>query len=606
MIKVYPQIDPELLQMIATTVPSQKNPISIHSYIINFLTVIKNKYSPATYRKYIIEIEYFVETLEEDGNCVLEELYQLNSSEFMITEENSLNCESPFVAQISGDALFPLLVSYTNPDYILKNEQEYNQQQDIPAVFSKFIKWLLEQEVLSPIQKNFLDGQLSGFRKNLKKMKEQFPRNPYDSQSKIAIPQESPSQLDVSLDFLKFLENEAQDFLPEHEFGEDSVDFNYPSFKKMTEIERENWRKLFFVAKELQHLSPWTILQETDRFAIQDPQKRTLSYGCIMGELGVHFGLALYKGESGLDGYHHIQNTSVSEGEKNAAYDILLKQNCFMVSFESKEFMTTPDLELYAQLKLKRPRNQPYIRFRDYTSGYIPWFLTPDQVQNLTILLTQTLYIVRRASEEPIFLQKIRQHPSNSLLIRKQMTNKQNKIRWRTSKAPYNLHWNIHPYHLFDYTDATTFMSDAMLFSQEIKIIQKTAFQSGQKWSIVDTFLPEMMQLDDFDKIHRPTIPFSLLILDNSTQQILSQKNGSIAELAQDFVKHFIRFIREIRIIPTEISVLTSQHVRLLQSICDRLNINILQIRRSRTFDFFHKFNQKFISYVDQHRVENS
>lgn len=100
-----------------------------------------------------------------------------------------------------------------------------------------------------------------------------------------------------------------------------------------------------------------------------------IGYCCVLGNAGECFGLAVYLGSEGLEGYLKMQS-----GEINTySTDMLHLQKCLMVSFDDSEFLQKEDLDLIKALGLKFKGRNSWPMFRNYQPGYYPWVLTLER-----------------------------------------------------------------------------------------------------------------------------------------------------------------------------------------------------------------------------------
>ena len=77
--------------------------------------------------------------------------------------------------------------------------------------------------------------------------------------------------------------------------------------KEKTPLMKE-WRRLYDVAVEFKKLECWDWMYDDDLFGVQNPDDGEIGYCCIMGNFREMFGIAVYLGADGLDGYLKIQS----------------------------------------------------------------------------------------------------------------------------------------------------------------------------------------------------------------------------------------------------------------------------------------------------------
>ena len=91
----------------------------------------------------------------------------------------------------------------------------------------------------------------------------------------------------------------------------------------------------YSLAFALRKAKPWKKLYDSQIFAIRHSDGQ-ISYCSIMGHNGDHLALALYPGESGLHSLRAIFNHDYMMVEPYLQHEMMLAQDCLMVSFESK------------------------------------------------------------------------------------------------------------------------------------------------------------------------------------------------------------------------------------------------------------------------------
>src|SRR5512134_2336175 len=72
------------------------------------------------------------------------------------------------------------------------------------------------------------------------------------------------------------------------------------------------WREVFGLAASVWELAPWTFMDETDLFGVQEPTTKQLGFVSVMGALGEHHAIAVYQGAKGL---YDFLSLETAEGE---------------------------------------------------------------------------------------------------------------------------------------------------------------------------------------------------------------------------------------------------------------------------------------------------
>jgi hypothetical protein len=144
------------------------------------------------------------------------------------------------------------------------------------------------------------------------------------------------------------------------------------------------WRRLYEAWDRLKELAPWEWMDETNMFGVQDPETGQLGFVSVMGALGEHYAIALYRGEEGLAGF-----LAMVQAGPDLSPEVVLNVPQLQASFEDRDMLHQRDRALLKQLGLKYRGRQAWPMFRSYRPGFVPWFLEADEVRFLTHVLEQ-------------------------------------------------------------------------------------------------------------------------------------------------------------------------------------------------------------------------
>ncbi len=158
----------------------------------------------------------------------------------------------------------------------------------------------------------------------------------------------------------------------------------------------QEWRDLYEAALEFKKLASWKWMYDSDIFVVQNPVNGEIGYCCIMGTLGEVFGLVVYLGTEGLEGYLKIQSGEIPPDD----IDVLHLQKCLSATFKDREFLQKQDLQIIRKVGLKFRGRNSWPLFRSYRPGYHPWYLTNDEVKYLTLALQQVNKICLRFKKD--------------------------------------------------------------------------------------------------------------------------------------------------------------------------------------------------------------
>lgn len=178
----------------------------------------------------------------------------------------------------------------------------------------------------------------------------------------------------------------------------------------------EEWRELYQAAVTFRDAAPWRWMWDSAVFGVQDPESGQIGYCCVMGRLGEHFALAVYPGSEGLATLWAMREFGPRAEQDPLAAMVI--QECLMASFEDREMLDKPDLDVIKALGLKFRGRGAWPQFRGYRPGYFPWYLTPPEARFLTIGLRQALDVALRFRDNPALLPDAEPDPRGQYLVR--------------------------------------------------------------------------------------------------------------------------------------------------------------------------------------------
>ena len=181
---------------------------------------------------------------------------------------------------------------------------------------------------------------------------------------------------------------------------------------KITTKNRQIWKDLFDAAIAFRDQKSWTWLMDRDLFGVKDPNSDMISYCCVMGRLGEVYALGVYLGTNGY--YSYLDLASLTARSELDQMAIMYDQLMIKIEFVDNKEADKVDKAAYKALGLKfRGRNQ-YVQIRELLPGFLPWYITDEQVVFLTYVLQQAVEVAERAKTNP----KLIPTSGESLLIR--------------------------------------------------------------------------------------------------------------------------------------------------------------------------------------------
>lgn len=312
------------------------------------------------------------------------------------------------------------------------------------------------------------------------------------------------------------------------------------------------WAALYQAATAFKQLAPWQWMLDSATFGVQNPEDGEIGYCSIMGQLGEHFALGVYRGSAGLDGYLQIQAGEFDPPDITALY----VQKCLMASFEDRDFLEKPDLAIIKAQGLKFRGRNAWPLFRNYEPGYLPWFVTSGEARFLTLALQQALDVGQRYRDNPLLLDPPR---AGAYLVRVVDTSGVWQDTWR---APEPLPDDEPAIPQFD-----------ELRAERIK--RQITAREGM-WDVDMLMLPDAVRGDDGG---RPFFPYIFLWVDRQSGMVLPPQIAPPEDYQVMLQTTLLDMIEQAGFAPQEIGALTTQPLDLLRPLGARLGIKLRHAR---------------------------
>lgn len=318
---------------------------------------------------------------------------------------------------------------------------------------------------------------------------------------------------------------------------------------------KAEWAALYQAAIAFKEAACWEWMLDSDLFGVNNPEDGEIGYCCVMGNLGEHFALGVYRGAEGLASYMRVADSDPDEPDP----DVLLGQQCLMASFEDRELLDTRDREQIKAMGLKFRGRNAWPQFRSYEPGLFPWYLTGAEARFLTTALHQTLDVALRLRANEALLDP--PEDGEIFLVR---------VPAGDAQAPtWHDEWLPAPTLLQQVVVAPT--PDAA----RIQRIKQTIRSRSGSWES-DFFLTTSAVQEH--KGERPYYPIMLLWVDHRTGMVLPPQLTNASNHRAEYQNHLLDLIEQGRNIPKEIRVAKAEALALLGPIADELGIKLRQV----------------------------
>lgn len=162
----------------------------------------------------------------------------------------------------------------------------------------------------------------------------------------------------------------------------------------------QEWENLYNAVLKFKKLKPWRWMCDSDLFGVKNPETGETGYCCVLGAAGEFYGLSLFLGSEGLEGYLKIQSGELTQEDP----EILYIQKCLMASLEDRMAIEDEDYHILKKLGLRFRGKKAWPLFRSYRPYYLPWFLNREEVRFLTLALEQAIQVSKRFKKNPDIL----------------------------------------------------------------------------------------------------------------------------------------------------------------------------------------------------------
>ena len=291
------------------------------------------------------------------------------------------------------------------------------------------------------------------------------------------------------------------------------------------------WKKLYKETIEFKELGPWEWVLDTDLFSIKNPLSGEMGYCCIVGNIGLCFGLIVYLGAKGFAYYLEMQHSLIDEKDMD---EHLSRNRCLALTFGSKRHLLNKDLAVIKELGFAFEGKNAWPQFRSYYPGYHPWYFTDDEAKFMLVCLEQAKGIVLRLREKPQLLTPGRPN----LVFTRVPEKKEGKISWTDA-------WLEPP----PYREIVTVKKDIDM--ERLKRIKKTAKITNMIWESDFFYAPARIA----EKGKRPYSPILTLWTDQNSYFILNTHLSAPDTHWGDFSEQFLLAMEKNKLVPAEMWV---------------------------------------------------
>lgn len=332
----------------------------------------------------------------------------------------------------------------------------------------------------------------------------------------------------------------------------------------------EEWRSLYDAAAEFKKIAPWNWMWDSDMFVVQNPEDGEMGYCCVLGRNREVFGLVVYLGAEGLEGYLKVYAGEIRPGDPDALHT----KNCLLASFEDRKYLSDDDLAVIKQLGLHFSGANNWPQFQSWRTGYLPWQLNKGQAVYLTFCLQQAREVALRFKDSPNMLEPSRPGYYFTRVVKKEKSSLQWKNEWHKP----------------------TFMRKMVIIRQAIddarlEKVGQLERQQKMVWEVDFFYAPAYVA----EKGRRPYYPLVFLWVDQYSYFIFSTHITTPDKYKIEFIDYCLRAFESAKIIPGEIQVRKEELLAYLQPLGQKLGFELRLVRNLRAIDDARKNMKEFL-----------
>lgn len=314
----------------------------------------------------------------------------------------------------------------------------------------------------------------------------------------------------------------------------------------LNNISEDEWKRLFEVMIRFRDKKCWHWLADNMIFGVENLETGETGYCSVMGNSGISYGLAVYRGPKGIKALQELMSGK-DEDDLAFSYDSLLAM------LMDREELAEEDYNLIKSLNLQFREKNNWPAFRSHTSNYYPEFLERAEVRFLTNILEQVLIVAEKVKGD------IETYFFNDKYYIRVPEEKDGEIVWKDEFRSPDTYKEQIP-QAFEVDDFTL---------ERIK----NNYQMTNMTLIVDRHsLPKLVKEKEDE---RPYFPYVLFFVDYDSEFIIHFNMFHPANLKNQIIDELIQVIDDNEIIPKKIIVAKNDIFKKLKLITDRLDIEL-------------------------------
>lgn len=317
-----------------------------------------------------------------------------------------------------------------------------------------------------------------------------------------------------------------------------------------------NWHEFYKVAAQFRDLAPWRWFSDSDLFGVKNPETGQIGWCCVMGTLGEHKALAVYRGSDGFQSFWNLLETTEISPNNPEYMNIALGQNCLMVAFEDAAEVDPRQKKHLKELNMSFRGAGKWIVAQTFDPGFSPWIMAEKDLPFAIHCLQQAMAVAFRYEDNPELLDQ------EKLLIRTP-----------TKQADGQLIWEDVLIAEEDLPEPAEIASvePSPGFIKKVKAMPKL-----EGALVLASFL--LMHGIQEKKTERPWFPMMLMGIEPGSGIILTQDMFPLSEMPHNLEKTLLELFEAFGGKPNQLGVHHVPLSNMLESICFELGIELVDL----------------------------
>lgn len=319
----------------------------------------------------------------------------------------------------------------------------------------------------------------------------------------------------------------------------------------------EQWQRAYSLAAEVYALALWKWMPETAYLGFTDPKGASPHFISILGRLGEHFAIAVYRRVEDL--FSLLDELAAPDANP----EVILKVSQLQLSFEDRDYLTPEDRRIIKALKLSFRGRHAWPCFRSLLPGHFPWQVNSEELSMLTLALEHVLDLAPRFKDDKKELERLIDQglKENVFLMRIPLSQDVND-EWQENMVRI-----IRP------------AEPEIIPELDEKLLEHTKRLpiAESKFEVDIRLIPDPVQERSGE---RPFFPFMLLAVEQASGFIVGHEvmrpKPTRDAVYQRAAGEMLRILAKQEERPEKIYVRTEKMASLLRSLCEKLDIQLV------------------------------